>query len=84
MKNSDGSFAGFRLDSIWQVAPDSTMAFRLSFGPPMPAAQAVINQLLTGTGLGTADQNYLDQSGNRNAQYDVGDFLAWVNAGNAP
>jgi len=83
-KNSDGSFAGFRLDSIWQVAQDSTMAFRLSFGPPMPAAQAVIDQLLIGTGLGTGDQNYLDLSGNRNAQYDVGDFLAWVNAGNAP
>jgi immune inhibitor A len=84
LKNSDGSFAGFSLDSIWQVAPDSTMAFRITFGSPMPAVQAVIDQLLTGTGLAPADQNYLDLSGNRNAQFDLGDFLAWVNAGNAP
>ncbi|HUL03701.1 MAG TPA: M6 family metalloprotease domain-containing protein [Gemmatimonadales bacterium] len=84
LKNVDGSFAGFSLDSIWQVAPDSMMAFRVSFGAPTPAAQAVIDQLLIGTGLAPTDQTYLDLSGNRNAQYDVGDFLAWVNAGNVP
>jgi hypothetical protein len=84
VKNSDGSFAGFTLDSIWQVVPGGTMAVRISFGSPTPAAQAVIDQLLIGTGLAPTDQTYLDLSGNRNAQYDVGDFLAWVNAGNVP
>ena len=79
VKNVDGSFAGFSLDSIWQIAPNSTMAVRVTFGSPTPAAQAVIDQLLIGTGLAPTDQTYLDLSGNRNAQYDVGDFLAWVN-----
>ena len=81
VKNYDGSFAGFTLDSIWQVTPNSTMSFRLGVGAPAIAGQAVVQQLLSGTGLTTGDQNYLDLSGNHNAQFDVGDFLAWVVAG---
>jgi M6 family metalloprotease-like protein len=83
LKNYDGSFVGFRLDSIWQVTPNSTMAFRLVFGAPPLSTQAVIQQILAGNGLTAADQNYLDLIGNDNAQFDLGDFLAWVNAGGA-
>jgi M6 family metalloprotease-like protein len=32
LKNVDGSFAGFAVDSIRQLVPDRTMAFRLRFG----------------------------------------------------
>ena len=32
LKNADGSFAGFAVDSVRQVVPDRTLAFRLRFG----------------------------------------------------
>lgn len=39
---------------------------------------------LVGNGiLTTVDVNYLDQSGNKNGQFDVGDFLAWLKTNGA-
>jgi immune inhibitor A len=84
VKNVDGSFAGLVIDNIQQIIGGGVMSFRLLFGPPMPSTQAVVAQLLTGSGLTPADQNYLDLNGNRNSGFDLGDFLAWVQATGAP
>ncbi|HEU5262398.1 MAG TPA: M6 family metalloprotease domain-containing protein [Gemmatimonadales bacterium] len=48
------------------------------------ATAAVVSQLLSGTGLTPQQQADLDQLGNANGEFDVGDFLAWVNATGAP
>ena len=82
--NVDGRFAGFIVDLIQQVVPNSIMSFRLQFGLPALSTQAVVSQLLTGTGLSAAEQGYLDLNGNHNSQFDLGDFLAWVDATGAP
>ena len=86
VKNVDGTFAGVTLDSIRQVTSSGRMpmAFRLQFGPPALTTQAVVAQLLTGSGLPPAGLNYLDLSGNKNGRFDLGDFLAWVDATGAP
>jgi len=43
-----------------------------------------VSQLLTHTGLTPQDTLDLDQLGNNNGRFDVGDFLAWVQATGAP
>jgi immune inhibitor A len=78
--NLDGSFAGFTITAIQQVVPGGAMSFGLQFGAPALSLQAVIAQLLAGSGLTAAERNYLDVSGNHNSQFDLGDFLAWVQA----
>jgi hypothetical protein len=49
---------------------------------PAPLTEsAVVSQLLNRNGtLGRGDQAGLDDAGNRDGSYDVGDFLAWVRA----
>ena len=84
VKNVDGTFAGFMIDLIQQVVPGGAMSFRLLFGAPALSTQAVVGQLLSGTGLTAAELSYLDLNGNRNSQFDLGDFLAWVKATGAP
>jgi immune inhibitor A len=84
VKNVDGSFAGLVIDNIQQIVPPGTMSFRLVFGAPALSTQAVVGQLLNGAGLTPAQQNYLDLNGNRSSQFDLGDFLAWVQATGAP
>ena len=84
LKNVDGSFAGLVIDLIQQLVPNGAMSFRLLFGAPAPSTQAVVGQMLTGSGLTLAEQNYLDLNGNRSSQFDLGDFLAWVAATGAP
>ena len=56
---------------------------RAVFLAPVPTT-AVVSQLLAGTGLTTGQQADLDQLGNANGRFDLGDFLAWVNATGAP
>ncbi len=46
-----------------------------------PTPTVAVTQLLKGTGLNTDQQLLLDQVGNRNGRYDLGDFLAWVDRG---
>ena len=86
VKNQDGTFAGFTMDSIRQVVTSSpgTMTFRLQFGALTLATSTVVSQLLNGTGLTPVETDYLDAAGNHNGQFDVGDFLAWVDATGAP
>ena len=81
-KNVDMTYAGFVIDSIRQLETSGrmTMALRLELGVPLLSTADVVAQLLTGSGLPPADVDYLDVGGNRNGQFDVGDFLAWVNA----
>ncbi len=51
---------------------------------PTLAQASVLGQLLSTTNLLTSDDvAYLDIIGNRNGQYDVGDFLAWIERTNA-
>jgi len=60
-------------------------AFSLSVVAPTLATDAVVAQLLGGTGGLTVDElRYLDLLGNRNGFFDVGDFKAWVDATGAP
>ena len=84
VKNVDGTFAGLAVDVIQQVVAGGAMSFRLQFDTPALSTQAVVGHLLTGSGLTPAEQNYLDLNGNHNLQFDVGDFLAWVQATGAP
>ena len=56
---------------------------RAAFLAPLTTA-AVVSQLLTHTGLTPQDTLDLDQLGNNNGRFDVGDFLAWVQATGAP
>jgi len=57
---------------------------RAMFLPPLSTAD-VVAQLLSGTSAVTAVQLAdLDQLGNNNGAFDVGDFLAWVQATGAP
>lgn len=60
-------------------------AFTLEVAAPAIAVRDVVAQV---TGLDTLlsgdELRYLDLLGNRNGQFDVGDFLAWVDAGAQP
>src|SRR5256884_2476616 len=59
-------------------------AVRAVFLEPFSTA-AVVAQLLNGTSTLTAPQlDDLDQLGNNNGRFDLGDFLAWVQATGAP
>jgi len=87
--SAGSSFAGWAGDTSAGATP-------LTLAMPRPytitaifgrtlSTQAVVAQLLNGTGtLTAADLAYLDFLGNQNGQFDVGDFLAWVNATGAP
>ena len=56
-------------------------SYGLAVTAPTLATAAVVTRLLTGSGsLSPDDLKYLDLLGNRNNIFDVGDFLAWVEA----
>jgi M6 family metalloprotease-like protein len=86
--NAGFSFAGWSGDTA-SVNPVITLAMgrpytvRAVFLAPLSTAN-VVSQLLSGTGLGAQDTLDLDQLGNNNGRFDVGDFLAWVKATGAP
>ena len=62
---------------------DQVVAFDVS--APVLQPMAVLNELLEVEQTLTADELlYLDLLGNRNSGYDVGDFHAWVDSGDAP
>jgi M6 family metalloprotease-like protein len=82
------SFAGWSGDTV-----STNAAITLRMGRPYtvravslaPLITAdVVSQLLSGTGLAAQDTLDLDQLGNANGRFDVGDFLAWVKATGAP
>jgi len=61
------------------------VAFSFNVGVPTLLTADVVTQLLTGTSSLNADAlRYLDYLGNNTGAFDLGDFLAWVNATGAP
>ena len=88
-RNTVGLAAGTHVDSIIveldgnpayrSVYVDSVQVVNVVSPTPAQAADALFN----GSGnLNTDQRAILDASGNRNGQYDLGDFLAWVDRGN--
>jgi len=62
-------------------AQQQEQQFGLTITTPTLATAAVVTRLLTGSGsLSADDLKYLDLLGNQNNTFDVGDFLAWVQA----
>ena len=62
-------------------AQQQQQQFGLTITAPTLATAAVVSRLLTGVGaLSVDDLKYLDLLGNKNNTFDVGDFLAWVQA----
>ncbi|HEY7684621.1 MAG TPA: putative Ig domain-containing protein, partial [Gemmatimonadales bacterium] len=62
-------------------AQQQQQQFGLVITAPTLATAAVVTRLLTGAGaLSVDDLKYLDLLGNKNNTFDVGDFLAWVQA----
>lgn len=66
--------------SASQGSSTATGDFTLTVSAPDLASPALISQLTGATGIGPEDLRYLDLVGNRNGGFDLGDFLAWVNA----
>ena len=59
--------------------------FTFNTTAPVLVTANVVQEVLTGSGVLTADQiRYLDYLGNNTGTFDLGDFLAWVNATGAP
>lgn len=67
----------FRVDAR-SGAQTASRAFSLVVGKPDLKAEAVLEQLLGGSGLGTDHVRFLDLLGNRNGRVDVGDVRAWL------
>lgn len=73
-------------DSTWNFTvvaasgnQTDTLSLRIVIAAPQLVAQSVVNQLLLGGTLLTADEiRYLDLIGNNNNALDVGDVLAWL------
>jgi M6 family metalloprotease-like protein len=62
-------------------AQQAVQQLSTTIAAPQLQASAVVAQLLTGTSsLSADDLSYLDLLGNNNQIFDVGDFLAWVQA----
>jgi M6 family metalloprotease-like protein/uncharacterized repeat protein (TIGR02543 family) len=62
-----------------------THTFTVTTTAPALTTAAVVAKLLTGSGpLTPGEVTYLDLIGNQNGQFDVGDFLAWVDLTGAP
>jgi M6 family metalloprotease-like protein len=78
-----GSFSYTARDTSGGQTMQGTFNFNVT-APTLLTAD-VVTQLLTGASALTTDQlRYLDYLGNNSATFDVGDFLAWVNATGAP
>jgi M6 family metalloprotease-like protein len=61
----------------------TTMDLQLQVNAPPLGVDRLVDQLIDGGQLLTADEvRYLDLLGNRNDGFDLGDFLAWLDAGN--
>lgn len=59
----------------------NTLAATLSIVQPALTSTTVVEHIITGaSGLSASDLTYLDLLGNKNGGFDLGDFLAWVNA----
>jgi len=92
VKNVDGSFAGFGVDSIQQLIPDRTMSFRLRFGSLTIArgSDTTASILFDGTGF-KVFRDLLDQGSNHSVDFTDGQtspngrtrfhWVSWSDAG---
>ena len=63
-------------------AQGATSAFQMSVSAPVLVVDDVIRHLVGPAAPLSGDElSYLDLIGNQNGRYDVGDFLAWLDAG---
>ena len=70
--------------SVTSGAQTQAKTFTFSVSAPTLATSDVLAQLFSGSGLSADQQRYLDFLGNNNANFDIGDFLAWVKLTGAP
>ena len=63
----------------------TTLDVQLQVNAPPIEVDRLVDQLTEGGQLLTGDEvRYLDLLGNRNGDFDLGDFLAWLDSGNGP
>ena len=83
-RTNEGAPAGFIIDSIFQVSTTGPVVFRFNADTvPVPVAvtyDQATNAILGLTPLSSPQATYLDQVGNNNAVYDLGDYLAYLKA----
>ncbi len=75
LTTNGGNLVAGRIDSIRIVG--NTVLFRFTYSAPFSTAAAA-SDLLGVPALSAAQRTILDQDGNNNGTYDLGDFLAWV------
>ena len=62
---------------------NATLDLQLQVNAPSIEVDRLVDQLIDGGQLLTADEvRYMDLLGNRSGGFDLGDFLAWLDAGN--
>jgi hypothetical protein len=70
---------------VTSASQQEQQAVQLEIAAPVLATADVVDEVLgVSQSLSAEELAYLDLLGNRNAGYDVGDFLAWVESGDAP
>lgn len=83
-RSNAGAPAGFKIDSIFQVAPDGPVVFRFAvdtvIAPVAVTIDQATNAILGGPPLTSPQSTYLDSQGNNNNVYDLGDYLAYLKA----
>lgn len=81
-RTNEGIPAGFTIDSIFQPTPTGAVVFRFALNS-VPASVAVsepqaTTAILGGTPLSVSQSDYLDQIGNENGHFDLGDYLVFL------
>jgi hypothetical protein len=87
--NSGQTFFGWTGDiqsnnPVISVPMDKPYTVTANFGGALTTASVVAQLLGPTQPLTPAQVQYLDNQGNRNGLFDIGDFLAWVKATGAP
>jgi hypothetical protein len=83
-RSYNGLAAGTYLDTITVTvagasgSPARVIDTLLIQAVPISTTQQVADGILNGGGLTPAQMQYLDALGNKNGQFDLGDFLAWA------
>lgn len=78
-----GVSTGIVIDSIHQISPTGAMIFRFAIDsapPPAVSYAQATNAILGITPLSGPQATYLDDVGNNNGIYDLGDYLAYLKA----
>lgn len=79
-QDNQGRDAGLLLDQIQQLSTPGPVSFRFTIVPAGGVTLTLpwaVGALVGKGGLGRGQLDHLDSLGNRNGQYDVGDFLVY-------